>query len=51
VAEVINRALQTKPNDGSTRWSARSLAAVKEISKTSVHRWLWAFSAQPYRQK
>ena len=27
VAEVINRALQTKPADGSTQWSARSLAA------------------------
>lgn len=27
VAEVINRAQQTKPSDGSTHWSTRSLAA------------------------
>ena len=33
VAEVINRALQTKPADGSTQWSARSLAAATGISE------------------
>jgi putative transposase len=32
VAEVINRALQTKPEDGSTQWSARTLAAATGIS-------------------
>jgi transposase len=52
VAEVINRALQTKPTDGSTQWSARSLAAdTAGISKTTVHRWLQTFSVQPHRQK
>jgi putative transposase len=51
VAEVINRALQTKPADGSTHWSARSLAAATGISKTTVHRWLQTFSVQPHRQK
>jgi putative transposase len=51
VAEVINRALQTKPTDGSTHWSARSLAAATGISKTTVHRWLQTFSLQPHRQK
>ena len=51
VAEVINRALQTKPTDGSTQWSARSLAAATGISKTTVHRWLQTFSVQPHRQK
>jgi len=51
VAEVINRALQTKPADGSTQWSARTLAAATGISKTTVHRWLQAFSVQPHRQK
>jgi putative transposase len=50
VAEVINRALQTKPADGSTHWSARSLAAATWISKTTVHRWLQTFSVQPHRQ-
>ncbi len=43
VAEVINRALQTKPTDGSTHWSARSLAAATGIPKTTVHRWLQTF--------
>jgi len=51
VAEVINRALQSKPTDGSTHWSARSLAAATGISKTTVHRWLQTFSVQPHRQK
>jgi putative transposase len=51
VAEVINRALQTKPEDGSTHWSARTLAAATGISKTTVHRWLQTFSVQPHRQK
>ena len=45
------RALQTRPADGSTHWSARSLAAATGISKTTVHRWLQTFSVQPYRQK
>ena len=51
VAEVINRALQTKPADGSTHWSARTLAAATGISKTTVHRWLQTFSVQPRWQK
>ena len=51
VAEGINRALQTKPTDASTHWSARSLAAATGISKTTVHRWLQTFSLQPHRQK
>jgi transposase len=50
-AEMINRALQTKPADGSTQLSACSLAADTGISKTTVHRWLENFSAQPHRQK
>jgi putative transposase len=29
--------LKTKPTDGSTHWSIRSIAAEKAISKTSVH--------------
>ena len=43
VAEVIHRALQTKPADGSTQCSARSLAAATGISKTTIHRWLQTF--------
>lgn len=51
VAEVINRTLQRKPSDGSTHWSARSLAAETGISKGTVHRWLRTFTLQPDRQK
>ena len=51
VAEVINRALQTKPSDGSTQWSARSLAAETGISKSTAHRWLQTFMLQPHRQQ
>ena len=51
VAEVINRALQTKPTDGSTQWSTRSLAAETGISKSTAHRWLKTFSLQLHRQK
>jgi putative transposase len=51
VAAVINRALQSKPTDGSTHWSARTLAAATGISKSTVHRWLQTFSLQPQRQK
>jgi putative transposase len=43
VAEVINRALQSKPTDGSTQWSARCLAAATGISKSTAHRWLQTF--------
>ncbi|MFN9546552.1 MAG: helix-turn-helix domain-containing protein [Cyanobacteriota bacterium] len=45
VAEVISKALLTKPSDGSSQWSARTLAAATGISKTTVHRWLQTFSA------
>jgi putative transposase len=48
---VINRALQSKPADGSTQWTARSLAAATCISKGTTHRWLQTFSLQPHRQK
>jgi transposase len=51
VAEVINRALQSKPADGSTQWTARSLAAATGISKSTAHRWLQTVSLQPHRQK
>jgi putative transposase len=47
VAEVINRVLQTKAEDGNIQWSARSLAPATGISKTTVHRWLQTFSGAP----
>jgi putative transposase len=41
---MINLALQTRPADGSTHWSALALVAANGISKTTVHRWLQTFS-------
>jgi hypothetical protein len=41
VAEVINRALQTKPTDGSTHWSARFLAARADSKSQRWIGWLW----------
>lgn len=43
VAEVINRALQIKPADGSTQWPARSLAAATGLFNSTAHRWLQTF--------
>jgi len=50
IAQLINATLKTKPKDGSTHWSVRSLEAETGISKTSVHRYFQAFGLQPHRQ-
>lgn len=50
IASLINATLNTKPTDGSTHWSVRSMAAETGISKTSVHRYFAAFGLQPHRQ-
>ena len=47
VANVINLVLQTKPDDSSTHWSTRTVAAKTGISKSTVQRWLQTFSIQP----
>jgi putative transposase len=49
VAELITTTLQTKPADGGTHWSARTLASTTGISKSSVHRYLQAFNLKPHR--
>ena len=50
VADVINRALQTRPPNG-THWSARSMAAHTGVSKSTVGRWFQLFGLQPHRHK
>jgi putative transposase len=50
IAVLINTTLKTKPMDGTTHWSVRSVAAETAISKTSVHRYFQAFGLQPHRQ-
>src|SRR5512134_825147 len=43
VAELIQTTLHSKPTDGATHWSIRSLAAETGISRTSVHRYIKLF--------
>ena len=50
IAALVNSTLKTKPKDGSTHWSVRSMAEETGISKTSVHRYFNAFGLQPHRQ-
>ena len=49
VAKLINTTVHTKPADGSTHWSVRSVAAETGISKTSVARYFQLFGLQPHR--
>ena len=49
VAQLIKTTLHTKPANGSTHWSVRSVAAETGISKTSVQRYFQLFGLQPHR--
>jgi transposase len=50
IAQLLTTTLHRRPEDGSTHWSVRGLAAETGISKTSVHRFLQVFGLQPHRQ-
>ena len=50
VAEVLNRALQSRPANAS-HWSVRSLSEATGIPKSTVHRWLQESRVQPHRQR
>ena len=50
VAEVINRALQTEPPDG-THWSVPTMAGETGVSKNTVQRWFNLFGVQPHHQQ
>lgn len=49
VAQLIATTLHTKPSDGSTHWSTRTLQAATGISKSTVHRYLQTFNLKPHR--
>jgi putative transposase len=49
VAELITKTLHTKPADGGTHWSTRTLAGETGISKSTVARYLQAFKLKPHR--
>ncbi len=48
VAQLIKTTLHTKPAEGSTHWSVRTVAAETGISKTSVQRYFQLFGLQPH---
>lgn len=49
VAKLINTTRHTKPADGSTHWSVRTVAGETGISKSSVQRYFQLFGLQPHR--
>ena len=49
VAELIRTTLHSKPQNGATHWSVRTLAAETGIARTSVHRYIKLFGLQPHR--
>ena len=49
VAQLIKTTLHSKPVDGSTHWSVRSVATETGISKSSVARYFQLFGLQPHR--
>jgi transposase len=49
VQAKVCRKVQQKPQDGSTHWSVRKLAAEMGVSKSSVHRMLAQARRQPHR--
>lgn len=49
LAKLITTTLHTKPANGSTRWSVRTVAAETGISKSSVQRYFQLFGLQPHR--
>jgi putative transposase len=51
VAELIRTTLKSKPKDGSTHWTCRSISRETKLSKSTVQRVWKAFGLQPHRQK
>ena len=51
VAELIHTTLRSKPNDGTTHWTCRSVSKETKLSKSTVQRVWKAFGLQPHRQK
>lgn len=49
VAQLIKTTLHTKPANGSTHWSVRTVAAQTGISKSSVARYFQLVGLQPHR--
>ncbi len=48
---LLRKTLETRPPDGSTHWTCRSMADATGVSKSTVQRVWTAFHLQPHRQK
>ena len=51
ITALIRKTLTTKPEDGSTHWTCRSIAAETKISKSEVQRIWSVLGIAPHRQK
>ena len=51
ITRLIRKTLKTRPKDGSTQWSCRTIASETKLSKSTVQRVWSAFGLQPHRQK
>lgn len=49
VAALIRKVLRSKPKNGATHWSVRTVQSETGISRSSVHRYLRLFGIQPHR--
>lgn len=49
VEQVIVATLETKPDDGSTQWSTRSMAAKVGLNQTAISRIWRTFGLKPHR--
>jgi putative transposase len=49
VAALLRKTLHTKPGNGGTHWSVRTIAGETGISSTTVHRYFKLFGLQPHR--
>jgi IS30 family transposase len=47
--QILDTTLKTRPGDGSTHWSVRTLAAQLGVSRTMVHRVWQRHDVQPHR--
>lgn len=51
IAELLLKTIETKPEDGSNRWSCRTMANETGISKSTVQRVWNTFGVKPHRRK
>ena len=51
IMELLQKTVHTRPDDGSTHWSCRSMEQETGLSRSTIQRTWSAFGIQPHRQK